>query len=39
LSCGERSVRFRMPLNVSAREVDQALERLAAALPARRVAV
>jgi L-lysine 6-transaminase len=39
LSSGESSIRFRMPLNVSAREVDLALERIAASLPARRVAV
>lgn len=39
LASGERSVRFRMPLNVSAREIDLALERIASCLPARRVAV
>jgi len=39
LASGERAIRFRMPLNVSAREVDLALERIAACLPARRVAV
>ncbi|MBL8862039.1 MAG: L-lysine 6-transaminase [Planctomycetes bacterium] len=39
LACGERSIRFRMPLNVTAREIEIALERLAACLPARRVAV
>ena len=39
LACGERSMRFRMPLNVSGREVDLAIERIAACLPARRVAV
>jgi L-lysine 6-transaminase len=35
ITCGERSVRFRLPLVVSALEVDAALERIAAALPAR----
>ncbi|MCY2960468.1 MAG: L-lysine 6-transaminase [Planctomycetota bacterium] len=39
LASGERAIRFRMPLNVSAREVDLALERIAACLPARRIAV
>jgi L-lysine 6-transaminase len=39
LASGERAIRFRMPLNVSAREVDLALERIATCLPARRVAV
>jgi L-lysine 6-transaminase len=34
LGCGERSVRFRPPLNVSKPEVDQAVERLNAALSA-----
>jgi L-lysine 6-transaminase len=37
LSSGESSIRFRMPLNVSPNEVDLALERVAACLPARRV--
>jgi L-lysine 6-transaminase len=37
LSSGESSIRFRMPLNVSSSEVDLALERVAACLPARRV--
>jgi L-lysine 6-transaminase len=35
LSSGERSVRFRLPLVVSADEVDTALRRVEAALPAR----
>ncbi len=39
LASGESAIRFRMPLNVSAREVDLALERIASCLPARRVAV
>ncbi len=39
LSCGESSIRFRTPLNVTAREIDLALERIAACLPARRVTV
>ena len=39
LASGEKAIRFRMPLNVSAREVDLALERIASCLPARRVAV
>lgn len=39
LSCGETSIRFRTPLNVSAREIDLALERIAACLPAGRVTV
>jgi L-lysine 6-transaminase len=35
LPCGERSVRFRMPLIVSAEEIDRALEMIANALPAK----
>jgi L-lysine 6-transaminase len=35
LASGERAVRFRLPLSVSAAEVDAALERVADALPAR----
>ncbi len=39
LASGERAIRFRMPLTVNAREIDLALERIAACLPAPRVAV
>ncbi len=39
LSCGEASLRFRTPLNVTAGEIDMALERIAACLPAGRVRV
>jgi L-lysine 6-transaminase len=35
LASGEKAIRFRMPLNVSARDVDMALERVADCLPAR----
>ena len=35
LASGERAVRFRLPLSVSAAEIDAALERVADALPAR----
>ena len=34
LASGERAIRFRMPLVITAEEVDQALERVAACLPA-----
>jgi len=39
LPSGERSIRFRMPLNVSATEIDTALDRIGSSLPARRTAV
>ncbi len=39
LSSGERAIRFRLPFVVSEREIHLALERIAACLPSRRVAV
>jgi len=39
LASGDRSIRFRMPLNVTGPEVDLALERIAQCLPAPRIAV
>lgn len=39
LSSGERSIRFRMPLIVTAAEIDTALERIAACLPTRKTQV
>ena len=39
LPAGERSIRFRMPLNVTATEIDTALDRIGSCLPARRTAV